>query len=89
MKSVTDSMKYFMYKAYCIEWENTISEKCTKLRLFFVWFVQRKAQRNVIKSKGNRTIPVTKDISEKSFIALNDVFADIFNVLVFEDRQFF
>jgi len=25
-----------------------------------------------------------KDISEKTFIALNDVFADIFNVLVFE-----
>ena len=29
----------------------------------------------------------TKDISEKSFIALNDVFADIFNVLVFEGKQ--
>jgi len=27
------------------------------------------------------------DIAEKSFIALNDVFADIFNVLVFEGKQ--
>ena len=29
----------------------------------------------------------TKDIAEKSFIALNDVFADIFNVLVFQGKQ--
>ena len=29
----------------------------------------------------------SKDIMEKSFIALDDVFADIFNVLVFEGRQ--
>ena len=28
-----------------------------------------------------------KDISEKTFIALNDVFADIFNVLVFGGKQ--
>ena len=28
-----------------------------------------------------------KDISEKAFIALNDVFADIFNVLVFEGKM--
>ena len=27
------------------------------------------------------------DIAEKKFIALNDVFADIFNVLVFEGKQ--
>ena len=29
----------------------------------------------------------TKDVIEKSFIALNDVFADIFNVLVFNGQQ--
>ena len=28
-----------------------------------------------------------KDIAEKTFIALNDVFADIFNVLLFQGRQ--
>ncbi len=28
-----------------------------------------------------------KDISEKYFIALNDVFADIFNVLVFGGKR--
>ena len=28
-----------------------------------------------------------EDISEKTFIALNDVFADIFNALVFEGKQ--
>ena len=27
------------------------------------------------------------DIAEKNFIALNDVFADIFNVLVFEGKR--
>ena len=29
----------------------------------------------------------TKDVTEKTFIALNDVFSDIFNVLVFQGQQ--
>ncbi len=28
-----------------------------------------------------------KDIAEKTFMSLNDVFADIFNVLVFNGKQ--